>query len=79
MPLKKSPFPALLQVLEGHCKVSSEPSVLQAEEPQLSQPVFVGEVVQPSDHLCGPPLDLMQQLGVLLVLGDLELDAVLQE
>lgn len=27
---------------------------LQAE-PHLSQPVFTGEVLQPPDHLCGPP------------------------
>ena len=59
-----------LQVLEGHYKVSSEPSLLQAEQPQLSQPVPVGEVLQPSDHLCGLSLGLLQQLHVLLVLGE---------
>ncbi|KAK4825444.1 hypothetical protein QYF61_027474 [Mycteria americana] len=32
------------EVLEGCCKVSLEPSLLQAEPPQLSQPVFIGEV-----------------------------------
>ena len=45
------------------------PSLLQAEESHLSQPVLVGEVLQPSDCLYGPPLDLLQQLSVLLVLG----------
>ena len=65
-------------MLEGHYKVSSELSLLQAEEPQISQPVLTGEVLQTSDHLCGPPLDLLQQLCVLLVLEALELDAVLQ-
>ncbi|KAK4818676.1 hypothetical protein QYF61_017421 [Mycteria americana] len=49
-----------------------------AEQPQLSQPVFIGEVLQPSDHFHGPPLDLLQQLHVLLVLRAPELDAVLQ-
>ncbi|KAK4826265.1 hypothetical protein QYF61_006712 [Mycteria americana] len=49
-----------------------------AEQPQLSQPVLVGEVLQPSDHFRGPPLDSLQQLHVLLVLRALELDAVLQ-
>jgi len=47
-PYKKSlpSFPVgPLQVLEGHCKVLQEPSALQAEQPQLSQPVFVGEVL----------------------------------
>jgi len=53
-------------------------SLLQAEQPHLSQPVLIGEVLQPSDHLCGPPLDLLQQLHVLLVLGSPELHAGLQ-
>ncbi|KAK4817891.1 hypothetical protein QYF61_002060 [Mycteria americana] len=50
----------------------------EAEQAQLSQPVPVGEVLQPSDHFCGPPLDLLQQLHVPLVLRAPELDAVLQ-
>ncbi|KAK4823325.1 LOW QUALITY PROTEIN: hypothetical protein QYF61_000927 [Mycteria americana] len=36
------------------------------------------EVLQPLDHFCGPPLDLLQQLHVLLVLRAPELDTVLQ-
>jgi len=51
-----------LQVLEGCNKVSTEPSLLQAEQPQLSQPFPLGEVLQPSHHFCGPPLDLPQQV-----------------
>ena len=43
----------LLQVLKGCYKVSPQPSLLQAEQPQLSQPFLIGEVLQPSDHLCG--------------------------
>ena len=43
-------------------------SLLQAEQAQLPQSVFVGEVLQPSHHLCGPPLDLLQQLPVFLEL-----------
>ena len=66
-----------LQVLEGHYKVFLEPSLLQDEKPQLSQPVLLGEVLQPSDHSHGPPLDLLQQLIVLLVLGHSELVTVL--
>ncbi|KAK4810857.1 hypothetical protein QYF61_008829 [Mycteria americana] len=69
---------ALLKILEGCYKVSPQPSLLQAEQPQLSQPVLVGEVLQPSDHFHGPPLDSLQQLHVLLVLRAPELDAVLQ-
>ncbi|KAK4806915.1 hypothetical protein QYF61_012636 [Mycteria americana] len=48
------------------------------EQPQLSQPFFIGEVFQPSDHFCGPPLDPLEQVHVFLVLGAPELDAVLQ-
>ncbi|KAK4823229.1 hypothetical protein QYF61_027570, partial [Mycteria americana] len=49
-----------------------------AKQPQLSQPFFIGEVFQPSDHFHGPPLDPLQQVHVFLVLGTPELDAVLQ-
>ncbi|KAK4810201.1 hypothetical protein QYF61_011795 [Mycteria americana] len=48
------------------------------EEPQLSQPFFIGEVFQPSDHFCGPPLDPLQQVHVFPVLRAPELDTVLQ-
>ena len=51
------------------------PSLLQAEKPQLSQPVLIGDGLQPSDHPRGPPLDLLQQLIVLL-LGAPALDAI---
>ncbi|KAK4822675.1 hypothetical protein QYF61_019042 [Mycteria americana] len=67
-----------LQAVEGCYKVSPEPSLLQAKQPQLSQPVFIGVVLQPSDHLCGPPLDSLQQVHVLLMLGTPEPNAVLQ-
>ncbi|KAK4805791.1 hypothetical protein QYF61_000397, partial [Mycteria americana] len=76
--MKRPGFPHPLQVLEGCYKVSPEPSLLQAEQPQVSQPVFIREVLQPSDHLRGPPLDSLQQVHVLLILGDPELNAVLQ-
>ena len=64
--------------MEGCYKVSPEPSLLQAEQPQLSQPVFLGEVFQPPDHLCGPPLDPLKQVHGLLMLGAPELNTVLQ-
>ncbi|KAK4824741.1 hypothetical protein QYF61_018213 [Mycteria americana] len=67
-----------LEVLEGCSKVSLQPSRLQAEQPQLSQPVLVGEVLQPSDHFCGLALDPLQQLHVLLVLRAPELDTGFQ-
>ncbi|PKU46981.1 rna-directed dna polymerase from mobile element hypothetical protein [Limosa lapponica baueri] len=59
-----------LQVLEGCYEVSLEPSPLQAEQPQLSQPVFIQEVLRHPDHLHGPPL-------VLPVLRTPKLDAAL--
>ncbi|KAK4830698.1 LOW QUALITY PROTEIN: hypothetical protein QYF61_012867 [Mycteria americana] len=49
-----------------------------AKQPQLSQLFLIGEVFQPSDHFCGPPLDLLQQVHVSPVLRTPELDAVLQ-
>ncbi|KAK4830334.1 LOW QUALITY PROTEIN: hypothetical protein QYF61_010098 [Mycteria americana] len=72
------PVPHHSQLLEGCYKVSPEASLLQAEQPHLSQPVLVAEVLQPLDHFHGPPLDLLQQLHVFLVLRAPELDAVLQ-
>jgi len=39
-----------------------QPSLLQAEQAQLPQPVFIGEVLQSSDPLCGSPLDPLLQL-----------------
>ena len=42
-----------LSVLKGHNEISPQPSLLQAEQPQLSQPFLTGEVLQPSDHCCG--------------------------
>jgi len=58
---RKQPFPLLfihsLQVLEGHNEVSLEPSLFQAKQAQFPQPFFIGEVLQPSARLSGPPLD----------------------
>ncbi|KAM9644853.1 uncharacterized protein ACIBXB_013062 [Morphnus guianensis] len=69
-----SPF----YILKGCSKVSLEPSLLQAEQPQLSQPVLTGEVFHPSDHFCGPPLDPLQEAHVFPVLRTPELEAALQ-
>lgn len=48
------------------------------KQPQLSQPVLIREVLQPSNHFWGPPVDLLQQIQVLLVLGNPELYTALQ-
>ena len=47
----------------------SSQSLLQAKQSQFPQPFPTGEVLQPSDHLSGPPLDPLQELHVLPVLG----------
>lgn len=49
------------------------------EQTQLPQPFFVGEVLQPSKHLWGPPLDPFQQLHTPPLLESSGLDAVLQK
>ena len=53
-------------------------SLFHAEEAQIPQSFITEEVLQPFSHLYGPPLDPLQQLHVLLVLGAPGLDAVLQ-
>lgn len=58
--------------------MSPDPSLLQAEEVQLPLPVFIGKVLQPLDHLHGPPLDQVEQLHISVMLGTPGLDAVLQ-
>ena len=60
--------------MESCNKVSSQPSLLQAEQPQLSSRFLIGEVLQPSDHFRGPSVDLLQQLHVFPVLRASELD-----
>lgn len=55
----------------------SKPSILQAEPPQLAQPIFQGEMLQSPDGLHGTLLDSFQQCSSL-VLGSSELNAVLQ-
>lgn len=75
MPVWKVPGSSLvspLQVLES-CRVSLKPSFFQAEQSQLSQPVFLGEfgMIQPCDHL-----DSLQQVHNHLMLGAPGLDGV---
>ena len=58
----------MIQEVEGHNEVSLEPSVLQAKQVQFPQPFLIEEVLQPSDHLSGPPLgapglDAVLQMG----------------
>jgi len=62
VPLKLSCSP--LHVLKGCCKVSPQPSLLQDEQPQLSQPFLIEEVFQSLDRFCSLPLDPLQQVHV---------------
>lgn len=58
--------------------IFTQPSLLQAQQLQLPQPVFVKELLQSSYQLCGSPLDLHQQFHILLILGALELCSAFQ-
>jgi len=60
-------FISYLLVLEGCHEVFRE--LLQSEQTQLPQPFFTGDVLQPSGHLSGPPLDPLQQLPVFFCAG----------
>jgi len=59
-------------------EVSPEPSLLQAEQSQLTQPVFTGEMLQHLEHLCVSPLDSFSYFHVFFVLGAPELNTILQ-
>ena len=52
--------------------------LFQAKQAQHSQPFFIGEVLQPPDHLHSPPLDPLQKLYIIPVLGAPGLDTVFQ-
>ena len=58
-------------------QILSESSFLKAEQTKFTQPFFIGEMLQALYHLCGPPLDSLQEIPVFLVLGSPELDTVL--
>jgi len=55
----------------------SSQNLFQADQAQLPQLAFTGEVFSPSEHLCVAPLDPFQKLHILLVLGAPGLDAIL--
>lgn len=47
-----STFPVTsMQVLQGRCQVPPRPSLLQAAQAQLSQPLLSGQVPQPPEHV----------------------------
>ena len=67
-----------MRLLEGHNEVSPESFSIQAQQAQLPQSSFMGEMFQSSDNLCGPPLGQFQQLCILPVLEVPGLDTILQ-
>lgn len=59
-------FISCLLVLEGCYKVYLQSLLLQTKPPQISQPNFTEEVLQPFEHLCGPPLKLLEHIFLML-------------
>lgn len=58
-------FPSLVK---GGSKITQEPSLLQIQQPQLSQPFPIEEVFHPPNYLHGSLLDLFQHVHILFVL-----------
>jgi len=46
------------------------------KQPQIPKPFFTGEVLQPSDHLCGCPLHPFKQLHNFIVFRASDLGTV---
>ena len=67
-----------LQVVIESNKVSPEPPLLQTEQSQLLQPLFIRPVLQTPHQLCCPPLDMLQGLNVFLTVRGLKLDTVFE-
>lgn len=51
---------------------------LESKQPPLSQPLFIGEMLQPPDNPCGSPLHQLQPWLFFLMLRALELNTVLK-
>ena len=62
----------------GRSQLPLEPSPLQAAQPQLSQPILIGEVFHPLGQFCGIPLDAPKQVHVSPVLRTPHPDKALQ-
>lgn len=54
----------------------AEPPLLQCEKTQLLPSSLTGQVLQPFNHVCGPPLDPIQSVRVFFELRGPELDTV---
>ncbi|XP_037986597.1 uncharacterized protein LOC119698592 isoform X2 [Motacilla alba alba] len=63
------------------CKTGGQTAkqhLTKAEQTHFLKPFLIAELLCPSSHLGGPPLDSFQQVHVLPVLGTPEVDAALQ-
>ncbi|KAJ7414718.1 hypothetical protein BTVI_40416 [Pitangus sulphuratus] len=63
-----------VQIFRDTNEVPSQLSPLEAEEAQFPQPFLIREMLRSLNHLCYPPLDLLQELHVSCVLRSPELD-----
>ncbi|KAK4820335.1 hypothetical protein QYF61_024873 [Mycteria americana] len=75
-PAAVSPFPAAPRA--AHPAACPGPSTVEPPPPVRCSVLLTGEVFQPSDHFCGPPVDPLQQVHAFPVLGTPELTAGLQ-
>ena len=69
---------ASFQVVVERDRVFPQPPLLQAKQPQVSQPLLVRLVLQTLHQLRRPSLDTLQRLCVLLVARGWELNTVLE-
>ena len=67
-----------LEIFINSVRFTSWSSLLQSEQPQLSQPFLTRAMLQATHHLCGPPLGSLQQFPDFLGLRSPEMDIVLQ-
>uniref|UniRef100_A0A674IE40 Pleckstrin homology, MyTH4 and FERM domain containing H2 n=1 Tax=Terrapene triunguis TaxID=2587831 RepID=A0A674IE40_9SAUR len=71
-------FGTTLQVVEGCNQIPPHSSLLQTKQAQFPLPLLVSHVPQSHDHFRCHPLDSLQFVHILSVVGAPKLDAVLQ-
>lgn len=68
------PYQAVTHIGE----ITPEPSLLQARQSQISQPLLDCQMLQSPNHLCGPSLDSLLHAHVCIELGSPKLDPALE-
>ena len=66
-------FAPYFQVFIYMNMIPPTPSLLQAEQSQLSQPFLIGELLQSLNHACGSLWDSLQYAHISLLLGSPEM------